>query len=412
MKRTYSNNARSRNANRSNRGGGGPRRSSGGGRSRSGGGRRKGQYIDPKKFVKQASKVEKVAYAPEFAFTDFALNNLLQNNLRARKFTAPSQIQDLAIPILLKGRDVVGIANTGTGKTAAFLLPLINKLMAERNQKVLIIAPTRELALQIEDEFRAFSKGSRLFSVLLIGGTPINKQLRHLRNRPQFVIGTPGRIKDHLDRGTLKLNDARSVVLDEVDRMLDMGFIKDITTILQHLPAERHSMFFSATTSRTIEDLIGTFSNDPFTIMARTAETSDNVDQSVIKYVEKDDKIEKLKTLLLEEHVQKTIIFSDTKYGSDRLSKALIKLGFNAVAMHGGKSQGQRQRALTQFKDNRANVLVATDVAARGIDVAGITHVVNYDLPQTYDDYTHRIGRTGRGDATGFAITFLQHDQR
>lgn len=372
-------------------------------------GRKSSTAIDPRRFVKAAKPVEQTEYIPEHSFNDFDISDQLKRNLVQRNYDTPTQIQDKAIPFALKGNDVVGIANTGTGKTAAFLLPLLDKLMSYRGQKALIIAPTRELAIQIEQECRLFAKGSGLLGVLLIGGVPIGPQLRNLRNKPEIIIGTPGRIKDHIERGTLLLNAVSTVVLDEVDRMLDMGFIIDIRMILGRLPDERQSLFFSATMSSTIESLIATFTHDPVTIMAKTAETSDNVEQSIIHYYESSEKVEKLHELLLAEHVGKTLIFSETKRSVERLSKELADRGFKADAMHGDKTQSQRQRALSKFKDDHIDVLVATDVAARGIDVDGITHVVNYDVPQSYDDYTHRIGRAGRGSNTGYAITFVTH---
>jgi superfamily II DNA/RNA helicase len=371
--------------------------------------RRFGQNIDPKRFVKAAKAVEIEEYVPTHKFSDFDLNSLIQQNLINREYTVPSQVQDKSIPHALEGRDVIGIANTGTGKTAAFLLPTINKLMATRGQKVLIMAPTRELAVQIQQESRLFSKGSRLYDVLLIGGTPMNRQLRDLQKNPEIIIGTPGRIKDHVERGTLKLNNVATVVLDEVDRMLDMGFINDIRDILSNLPKERQSLFFSATMSPTIESLIGTFTSSPTTVMARTAETSDNVEQSIMHYFEPTDKLDKLHDILLKEEVSRTLIFCETKRSTEALSKELVSRGFTSDAMHGNKSQSQRQRALKKFKDGNVKILVATDVAARGIDVDSITHVINYDIPQTYDDYTHRIGRTGRAGTKGNAVTFVTH---
>lgn len=383
------------------------RRPSYGGGNKSRG--RKAQNIDPRRFVKSAKPQEQAEYNSQHSFSDFAFHDLLKTNLEARNYTSPTQIQDKSIPIALEGHDVIGIANTGTGKTAAFLLPLLHKLITHRGQKALIVAPTRELALQIEQECRLFAKGSGLFGVLLIGGVPIGPQLRDLREKPEIIIGTPGRIKDHIERGTLLLNAVSTVVLDEVDRMLDMGFIADIRMILGRLQDEKQSLFFSATMSPTIEALINTFTNSPVSIMAKTAETSDNVEQSVMHYFETSEKIDKLHDILIQDHVQKTLIFSETKRSVEKLSQELAKRGFKADAMHGDKSQGQRQRALKQFRDDQINVLVATDVAARGIDVDGITHVINYDVPQTYDDYTHRIGRAGRGSNTGYAVTFVTH---
>ena len=371
--------------------------------------KRRGQYIDPKRFVKAARPVTLSVYAPQYSFEDFKIHELLKRNLRSRDYKTPTQIQDKAIPLGLEGHDIIGVANTGTGKTAAFLLPLLNNILNDRQQKALIIAPTRELAQQISQESRAFSKGGKIYDTLLIGGISIRPQLRDLQRNPQIIIGTPGRIKDHLERGSLRLDAVATIVLDEVDRMLDMGFIKDIRMILGKLPEKRQSFFFSATLSPTIENLVRTFTHSPATIMAKTAETSDNVEQSVIHYREKTDKIEKLHELLITNSVEKTLVFCETKYGTDRLSKELNKRGFTSDSMHGNKSQGQRQRALRKFRDGEIDMLVATDVAARGIDVDEITHVVNYDIPHTYDDYTHRIGRTGRGNNAGRAVTFVEN---
>jgi ATP-dependent RNA helicase RhlE len=381
----------------------------GGNRNRNTSKRRFGQTIDPKRFVKSAKPIEQEIYIPTHKFSDFDLNETLQANLISRNYIEPSHIQDKSIIPALEGRDVIGIANTGTGKTAAFLLPTLNKLMANRGEKVLILAPTRELALQIQEESRSFAKGGRLFDTLLIGGTPMSRQLRDLQRRPEIIIGTPGRVKDHLERKTLKLDDVTTIILDEVDRMLDMGFINDIREILSKLPAKRQSLFFSATMSPTIENLIGTFTASPTTVMARTTETSDNVEQSVMHYFENTDKMDKLHDLLNREDVVRTLIFCETKRSTESLSKELVLRGFTSDAMHGNKSQSQRQRALKKFKDGHVKILVATDVAARGIDIDNISHVVNYDVPQTYDDYTHRIGRTGRAGTTGNAITFVTH---
>ena len=392
----------------------GNRKKGGYGGNRNSGGRRKsgsghGQYIDPKKFVKASKPVELEKYEPTHKFSDFDLHEMVQKNVVAKGFTEPSQVQDQAIIPALEGKDVIGIANTGTGKTAAFMLPLLTKLLNERRNKVLIIAPTRELAMQIQEEGRTFAKGGRLFDVLLIGGAPIGRQLRDLQKRPEIIIGTPGRIKDHLERGSLKIDRVSTIVLDEVDRMLDMGFIDDIRTILQEMPKQRQSLFFSATMEPRIKDLIRTFTNDPVTIMARTAETSDNVEQTIQHYFEKSDKIQKLHDLLIHEGTEKTLIFCETKHGSDKLQKELGVRGFKAEAIHGNKSQGQRQRALKNFKDDKVDILVATDVAARGLDIDDVSHVINYDIPHTWDDYTHRIGRTGRGGKTGTSVTFVTH---
>jgi superfamily II DNA/RNA helicase len=368
---------------------------------------RRGQRIDPKRFIKAAIPVQESIYVPQNKFSDFNLNELLKQNLESNGFDTPTPVQDKSISITLEGKDLIAVANTGTGKTMAFLLPLLNTLIDNRSKKALIVAPTRELALQIENECRKLGKGSGLMGVLLIGGVPIGPQLRDLRQKPEIIIGTPGRIKDHIERGTLKLDEIGVVVLDEVDRMLDMGFIHDVRSILSTVPVERQSLFFSATISPTIERLIKDFTASPVSIMAKTAETCTNVDQTVQYYVSSGEKIDKLHDILINDEVEKTLIFSETRRSVERLSTELTNRGFQADAMHGDKSQGQRQAALRKFRDSHVKILVATDVAARGIDVDGITHVINYDLPQTYDDYTHRIGRAGRAGNKGYAITFV-----
>lgn len=375
---------------------------------RGGGNRGHKQSIDTARFVRAAKPVASVEYTPKHAFADFAVNPLLQANLVAKGYQTPSPIQDQAIPHGLAGRDIVGIANTGTGKTAAFVLPVLNQLLQFDNAKALIMAPTRELAQQIEAECRAIGKGSRFYGALLIGGAPMGPQLRDLRVNPRIVIGTPGRIKDHAQRGTLNLAQFNIVVLDEVDRMLDMGFINDMRTILGQLAQERQSFFFSATMDQKVSLLIDSFANEPVTVSVKTGETSDNVEQNVVHYNGKQEQLEKLHDVLNNTDVVKTLVFHETKHGAERLSKELVSRGFAADAIHGGKSQGARQRALRRFKNNEVNVLVATDVAARGIDVADITHVVNFSVPNTYSDYVHRIGRAGRAGRMGYALTFVE----
>lgn len=366
----------------------------------------KKDYIDPARFVKVARIVEREAYAPTHTFADFELNELLSANIAAKGFTVPSAIQDQSIPHALQGRDVIGIADTGTGKTAAFGIPMLQQMMASKG-KALIIAPTRELAQQIDAEFRTIAKGSGMTGAVLIGGTSMGPQLRDLRAKPQIVIGTPGRIKDHLERHSLSLHDFSFVVLDEVDRMLDMGFLPDVRTILSELPRERQSMFFSATMDRQISTLIETFSNDPITVSVKTGDTGENIHQDVVQVGHDSEKMSKLHDLLIDGSMTKTIIFDDTQRSVERLAKELMARGFQADAIHGGKTQGQRQRSLKRFKDDEVTILVATDVAARGIDVADVSHVVNYSTPNSYSDYVHRIGRAGRAGKVGYALTFV-----
>jgi len=368
---------------------------------------KQGQYIDPAKFVKVAKPVEQTAYQANHQFGDFNINQKLKDNLLAKGYKSPSPIQDQTIPLALQGKDIIGVANTGTGKTAAFAIPILNRLIEDKNNRALIIAPTRELAQQIEQECRAIAKNSGICGAVLIGGSPMSPQLRDLKNRPNIVIGTPGRIKDHLERRSLDLSRFNVAVLDEVDRMLDMGFVNDVTSILSNLSPNRQSFFFSATIDRKVSALIQSFSNDPVTISIKTGDTSDNVHQDVVRFNSSQEKIDKLHDILIQSEAQKILVFDETQRSVERLSKELVQRGFDANAIHGGKSQGQRQKALHSFKNNEISILVATDVASRGIDVNDITHVINFSVPKTFDDYIHRIGRTGRAGRIGHALTFV-----
>lgn len=368
----------------------------------------KKDYIHPSKFVQAAKpRTEETAYVPQNMFADFPVDALLHANLEKMGFTSPSPIQDQAIPQGLAGADIVGIANTGTGKTAAFAIPVLHRLMTEPTSKAVILAPTRELAEQIDQQCRLIGKGSGLDGALLIGGSSMGAQLRELRYNPRIIIGTPGRIKDHLERGSLKLHDCNITVLDEVDRMLDMGFVHDITEILSHATPDHQSFYFSATLDARVRGIIDAFSENVVQISVKSGNTSDNVDQNVVHHTT-DDKMDRLHDILIHEGTTKAIIFDDTQRQVEKLSVELAARGFAADSIHGGKSQGQRQRVLRKFKDSEVTVLVATDVAARGLDVSDITHVINYSLPQTYADYVHRIGRTGRAGKTGFALTFIE----
>ena len=416
FKKTFSK-SRSSSTSSSTRGGygdrGGSRGGGGGfrGRSRFGGQARrggpKGQHIDVSRFINKAVITEEVdVFVPEHSFKDFEFEESLKKNIVAKGFENPSPIQDRAIPHVLRGEDVVGIANTGTGKTAAFLLPLINKAILNPDEQVLIMAPTRELALQIDEEFKVFSKGLKQYSVCCVGGAYIGKQISELRYFNNFVIGTPGRLKDLIERKNIKLSTFKTVVLDEADRMLDMGFINDMRYIMSLMQKDRQTLFFSATLSSEIEKMIHEFLKSPVRISVKTRDTSSNVDQDVVR-VRGGAKLDMLHDLLAQKDFSKVLIFGRTKHGVERLSKDLIERGFKAVSIHGDKVHSQRQRALKMFKDEAVQALIATDVAARGLDIPNVTHVINYDLPQTYDDYVHRIGRTGRGDKKGKALTFI-----
>ncbi|MEA2715485.1 MAG: ATP-dependent helicase DeaD [Candidatus Parcubacteria bacterium] len=366
------------------------------------------QFSDSSKFINKAVITEEMEhFVPEHSFKDFNIDERLKNAVIAKGYSVPTPIQDRAIPHILKNANVLGIANTGTGKTAAFLIPLINKVLANPKEKVLIVAPTRELATQIDQELKGFVKGLKIFSVCCAGGAPLGNQIRELRYFNNFVTGTPGRLKDHITSRRIVLSEFRTIVLDEADRMLDMGFIADMRFIMAGLPKERQSLFFSATLSAEVEKLIKEFLSEPVRISVKTRDTAQNIEQDVVR-VKNGSKYDKLSDLLRQEGFQKVLIFGRTKFGVERLSKMLIEKGFKASSIHGNKNQSQRERALKLFKTNDLQVLVATDVAARGLDIADVSHVINYDLPATYDDYIHRIGRTGRGDKKGKALTFIE----
>ena len=364
--------------------------------------------IDTSRYIrKPTEKVSQEEYVPKNSFSELNINDQLKKNILSRGYVKPTPIQDLAIPVILEGKDLLGIANTGTGKTAAFLIPLIDKILKNKNEKVLIMAPTRELALQIADEVRAFSKFLNIYSATCIGGSSIRVQIFALQKRPNFVIGTPGRLKDLINRRCLNLSGFTNVVLDEVDRMLDMGFINDMKYLISLLPLKRQSLFFSATVSKEADSLIKEFLKNQIKISVKSGDTPCNVEQDIVKVKDKSKKIESLHDLLINEEFKKVLIFGRTKRGVEKLSNTLRERGFKVGAIHGDKSQSKREQVLHSFKTNQIQTLVATDVAARGLDIADITHVINYDLPASYDDYIHRIGRTGRANKTGKALTFV-----
>jgi ATP-dependent RNA helicase RhlE len=364
--------------------------------------------IDPQKFINQAiAPKEEVKFEPIHKFTDFKFDQRLQANIDFRGYVNPSPVQDGGIPIILEGKDLIGLANTGTGKTATFLLPTIQRMLTKQVRRSLIMVPTRELAVQIEEEFREFARGLNLYSALVVGGASMNRQLMQLRRNPQFIIGTPGRLKDLLENYDLKFDGVDVLVLDEADRMLDMGFIRDIRTILSHVPENRQTLFLSATITPEIENLTHTILKNPETVSVRKGETSDHVEQNVVYVTDRYAKEDKLKELLGNPEFSKVLVFGETKWGVQKLADRLNKEGLRVAAIHGNKSQPQRQRALNDFKAEKVQALIATDVAARGLDIPNVSHVINYDAPKQYDDYVHRIGRTGRAGARGHALTFI-----
>jgi ATP-dependent RNA helicase RhlE len=367
------------------------------------------QYIHPSKFVKAARAVEVEEYVPTHQFHDFInVDPLILRNLDRKNIITPTPIQDQAVPAGLEGKDVIGIANTGTGKTIAFGIPVLNSLLKNPTGKALIVAPTRELAQQIQEELRFIGMGGRLYDALLIGGASMGLQLRDLQRSPRIIIGTPGRIKDHLERGSLSLKAVTTVVLDEVDRMLDMGFINDMRAILEQTNPKHQSFFFSATMEPRVNALVQEFAHEPVQVSVKTGETTDNVEQSIVSYKYSTERYDLLRDILNDAKVSKVLIFDETQASVERLAVRLKEDGVLADAIHGGKTQGARSRALKRFKEGHINILVATDVAARGIDVKGVSHVINYSQPGTYDSYVHRVGRAGRAGEMGHAMTFVE----
>jgi ATP-dependent RNA helicase RhlE len=351
---------------------------------------------------------EEPVFVPEHKFSDFDINDHLKKNIIAHGYQLPTPIQDKAIPHALLGQDVVGLAETGTGKTAAFLIPLIDKVMKQKGERVLVMAPTRELAVQTERELAKFAKGLGFRGVVAVGGANIGPQISMLKHDPAFVIGTPGRLKDLMERRALDLSGFGTVVLDEADRMLDMGFIDDMRLILGKMRKERHTLFFAATMSKDIEKLIGDFLSSPVIISVKTHDTPLSIDQDIVRIPRGKDKFEVLAELLKDREFSRVLVFGRTKFGVEKLAKALSRLHIHAESIHGNKTQGARIRALEAFRTGKVGVLVATDVAARGLDIPAVSHVINYDLPSTYEDYIHRIGRTGRASLKGRALTFVQ----
>jgi superfamily II DNA/RNA helicase len=368
----------------------------------------KKDYIDEKLFInKEAGVAETDNYTPKHKFTDFNIAEMLSANLTAKGLISPSPIQDQAIPVVIEGGDVIGIASTGTGKTAAFLIPLINKLVADPDHKIMILTPTRELAMQVEAEFVAFTRGMKLFSVSCVGGAPIMRQIKELELGVHAVIGTPGRVKDLIERGKIKMNYFESIVLDEADRMLDMGFIDDMRSILGMMPKEKQGLFFSATFSPEIKRLCVDFLRDPVTISIKSRDTASSVMQDVVRVNGDAEKVEALHEILLKPEYSKVLIFREMKRHVDGLADELTKRGFKALALHGDMHNRERERAVKALGAGKVQVVIATDVAARGLDINDISLVVNYDIPNNYETYVHRIGRTGRGTKLGHALTFV-----
>jgi ATP-dependent RNA helicase RhlE len=351
-------------------------------------------------------------------FSDLGLSAPILGALAAEGYVAPTPIQFQAIPPVLGGRDLCGIAQTGTGKTAAFALPILQRLAAVPRRappqtcRALVLSPTRELASQIADSFRTYGAGMPLSAAVVFGGVPIGPQRQKLARGVDILVATPGRLLDLIDTRSLTLSSVQVLVLDEADRMLDLGFIHALKRIAKLLPRQRQTLMFSATMPRPIAALAEDYLNDPVeVVVAPSATTVERVEQRVV-FVSSDRKRDLLATLLRDPLFARVLVFTRTKHGADRVVRHLASAGIEATAIHGNKSQSQRERALAGFRDGQTRVLVATDIAARGIDVDGVSHVINFELPNVPEDYVHRVGRTARAGATGIAIAFCSDEER
>ena len=344
-------------------------------------------------------------------FNNFKLSNEIIKAVEAKGYSKPTPIQQKAIPAILDGRDILAGAQTGTGKTAAFALPVLEKLKRqerkEKNPRVLVLTPTRELAAQVGESFTAYGRNLPFRTETIFGGVKINPQIQRLREGCDILVATPGRLLDHVSQKTLDLSRIQCLILDEADRMLDMGFIRDIRKIISHLPAKRQNLMFSATYDKEIKALCSSLLKDPVMAEVRQGnKTAEKVDQIAYR-TDKPQKRHLLSHLIKEESWYQVLVFVRTKHGANRLARQLTRAGIPSSALHGDKSQGARTRALKEFKEGGLQALIATNVAARGLDLQGLDYVVNYDLPQMPEDYVHRIGRTGRAGESGLAVTFF-----
>lgn len=346
-------------------------------------------------------------------FADYQLNRTLLSNVQAQGWTKPTQIQKASIPPALAGGDLVATAETGSGKTAAFLLPVMDRLIRQgvRGPGALVLCPTREIALQTEQCAKALGRGTGLRCAVVYGGVGMEPQIRALQTA-QLIVATPGRLLDHLGRGTVNLRNIRVLVLDEADRMLDMGFMPDLRRILSHLPEERQTLLFSATMPPEIQALADRFTKEPIRVeIGRVSTPPATVSQTAMT-IGPSEKTDLLLRIIRNERVQSALVFTRTKHRADRLTRQLTRAGLRAACIHGDRSQRQRESALEGFRTGSHQILVATDIAARGLDVQGVSHVINYDLPNMPEDYVHRIGRTARAGASGAAFSFVTEDDR
>ncbi|MCK0202250.1 DEAD/DEAH box helicase [Ornithobacterium rhinotracheale] len=392
--------------------GGKSRRPSGGGgrgKAKGGNGKKRGNFIPVEKFIHKGRPIQEVKYEATQRYNEMPIHPKLLKNILNMGFTMPTEIQEKAFMPISEIKDVLGVANTGTGKTAAYLIPIINAmLMSETRFFGLVMVPTRELAEQVEDEFRKLSKGLKLFGTSFIGGRSISNDLRKLRKDFDIVIGTPGRLVDLSKRNALKFENFSVLILDEFDRMLDMGFSQDVNFITQKMTNRDQTLLFSATVDQAQKEIVDNILDNPVEIkVSQGNATAEHIDQDVM-YYKRRDKFDVLLSLLEEEGFEKVMIFAETKRAVSELSDKLKKAKIKSDEIHGDKTQSYRKIALKDFKSGKIKVLVGTDVAARGLDISDVTHVINYQVPQDYETYIHRIGRTGRAGKKGKAYTFVE----
>jgi ATP-dependent RNA helicase RhlE len=365
--------------------------------------------FDAEVFVKKAQPVKETQYHSLRKIVDLPVNKSIIDNLLKKGYISPTEIQDKSIEPILNGSDLMGLAHTGTGKTGAFLIPLTHNLLGRNPSfQILIISPTRELAVQTEQEYKSITKGLGLFSECLIGGTDVRKDLIKLRRPCHAIIGTPGRITDMVRQRAIDLTRFSVLVLDEFDRLLDMGFSKDIMRIVEGMNSRKQTILFSATEDKSQKPIVDKLLKNPVEVRLKSSNlTCENIDQGVIRVPEGENKIDKLLSLVKDPTFDKVLVFAETKRVVSKICKSLKKGGIRADEIHGNKSQNYRSKALEAFKNKKINVLVATDVAARGLDIVNVSHVINYQQPQSMDSYIHRIGRTGRAGKMGKAYTFV-----
>jgi ATP-dependent RNA helicase RhlE len=365
--------------------------------------------LPPESFIRKAVPAEETLYRPGRSIRDLPVDGSILNNLRRKGYELPTEIQDKTLEPILEGRNLIGLAQTGTGKTGAFLIPLIHNLLKkDASRHVLVVSPTRELALQTDSEFRSIASGLKLYSTCLIGGTSVRRDIENLRRPGHIIIGTPGRLADMVRQGALDLRRFSVLVLDEFDRLLDMGFAPEIERLVGGMSRRNQTVLFSATEDKSQQRIIDNLVENPYIVRVRTGNVSAaNIEQEIVSVKDGEKKIEVLLEMMRDDSFEKVLVFVDTKRGVSRICRDLRKGGITADEIHGDKSQNYRVKALESFRNRKIRVLVATDVAARGLDISHVSHVINFQQPRDMESYIHRIGRTGRAGASGRAITFV-----